>query len=156
MLRISARALTEKLKALTGVAVDVPLRMQPLQNADHPAAQMLQQYLPLFVDMLSGPGPPCQQRCVAEAEDVLMTLFLCGHQHNYSHLLERQPRDPEPRLVRRAEEFIEANVQQAVTLEDLANAVGVSAFTLFRAFKKYRGYSPQEFLIRARASRPGR
>jgi hypothetical protein len=47
VLRISAHALTEKLTAMTGATINEPLRMTSLQNPRHPAARMLQQWLPL-------------------------------------------------------------------------------------------------------------
>jgi transcriptional regulator GlxA family with amidase domain len=84
----------------------------------------------------------------------VMTLFLCGHRHNYSHLLERQPPDASAQQ-RQAEAYIEANAQRTVTLEELAEVTGVSAFSLFSSFKKSRGYSPMTFAARLRAPRGG-
>jgi len=80
-----------------------------------------------------------------------MTLFLSGHRHNYSHLLEREAADAAPWQVRRAEEYIVENAHRAISLEELAEVAGVSAFSLFAAFKKHRGYSPREFVARIRA-----
>ena len=66
-------------------------------------------------------------------------MFLCGHRHNYSRLLEQDVPDAALVQVRRAEEYIEANAQRAI-----------SAFALFRAFRKSRGYSPMEFANQVR------
>lgn len=152
VLRIDARALTEKLAAMTGATIDEPLRMNPQQDFKHPAAQILQQYLPLLIDTLSGAHPPFPDWWIAQTEQFLMTLFLCGHRHNYSYLLEAlEVQDAAPIEVRQAEEYVEANWQQAITLEKLAEVTGVSAFSLFSAFKKHRGYSPLEFATRLRS-----
>lgn len=153
ILRISAKALTEKLTALTGATIDAPLQMAPLQNARHPAARMLQQCVPLFVDMLSDASHPHSDWSVAQTEQLLLTLFLCGHQHNYSHLVQRKAPGAGLQQVRRAEEYIEANAQRAVTLEELAEVTGASAFSLFSGFRTHRGYSPLQFLARVRAQR---
>jgi len=153
VLRINARALSEKLAAMTGVTISEPLRMEAQQSVTHPAAQMLRQYIPLFAETLSRATPPLPDWWIAQTEQLVMTLFLCGHRHNYSHLLEQQPADAAPLQIRQAEEYIEANAQRAITLEELAEITGVSAFSLFSSFKKYRGYSPLDFLSQVRSAR---
>jgi hypothetical protein len=145
VLRIDARILTEKLAAMTGAAINEPLRVSPQQDVRHPAAHMLQRYLPLLIKTLGEASPPFPSWWIAQTEQLLMTLFLCGHRHNYSHLLEEAPAEAAPQQVRRAEEYIEANAQRAISLEELAQVTGVSAFSLFRSFKQSRGYSPLEF-----------
>ncbi len=151
VLRISAKALTRKLEALTGTTIVEPLRMAPLQHFRHPAARMLRQYLPLLVETLGAATLPFPDWWIAQTEQLIMTLFLSGHRHNYSHLLEREAADAAPWQVRRAEEYIVENAHRAISLEELAEVAGVSAFSLFAAFKKHRGYSPREFVARIRA-----
>lgn len=150
VLRIDARALTQKLAALTGATITEPLRMDSVQNPRHPAAQMLQQYIPLLVGTLSGATPPFPNWWIAQTEQLLMTLFLCGHRHNYSHLLDQDVPDAAPRQVRQAEEYIEANAHRAVSLEELAQLTGVSSFSLLSAFRRFRGHSPMEFVAQVR------
>ena len=150
VLRMSAKALTEKLAAITGATINEPLRIDPQQSLRGPAAQMLQQYVPLLIDTLSDADARFPDWWTGQTEQLLMTLFLCGHRHNYSHLLEQKAPDATPQQVRQAEEYIVANAQRAITLEELAEVTGVSAFSLFGAFKKYRGYSPLRFLAQMR------
>lgn len=151
VLRIDARQLTEKLAAMTGTTINEPLRVSPQPNAGCPAARMLQEYLPLLVKTLSGAEPPFPDWWMTQVEQLLMTLFLRSHQHNYSHLLDRDVPEAAPREVVKAEEYIEANAHRGVTLEELAEITGVSTLSLCSAFKKYRGYSPMEFLLLARS-----
>jgi hypothetical protein len=153
VLRIDAKALTEKLVAMTGATIVEPLRMDPQQDLRHPAAKMLQQYIPLLVETLGGTAPPFPDWWIAQTEQLLMTLFLCGHRHNYSHLLEQDAPEAALRQVKQAEEFIVANAQHAITLEELAEVAGVSALSLFAAFRKYRGYTPLEFIALMRSRR---
>jgi len=154
-MRIDPQALSDKLTAMTGATVNAPLRFNLQQNFKHPATLMLRQYIPLLADTLNSATSPFPDWWIAQTEQLLMTLFLCGHRHNYSHLMEQQPRDPAPQQVRRAEEYIEANAQRAITLEELAEVTGVSAFSLFSSFKKSRGYSPMAFAAWQRAKRDG-
>ncbi len=151
VLRIDARALTKKFAALTVTTISQPLRMEPLQNFKHPAAKLLQQYVPVLVETLSGATPPFPDWWIAQTEQLLMTLFLCGHRHNYSHLLEQDVADAAPRQVRLAEDYIVANAERAISLEELAEVAGVSPLSLFASFKKYRGYSPLEFIALVRS-----
>ncbi len=153
VLRVSERALAEKLTAMTGATINEPVRNDQEQNFKHPAAKMLQQYVPLLVATLSDAVPPFPSWWVRQTEQFLMTLMLCGHRHNYSYLLDEEVPDAAPRQVRLAEEYIEANAERGVTLEELAEVTGVSAFGLFGAFRKFRGYSPLEFVAQVRSGR---
>lgn len=60
---------------------------------------------------------------------------------------------PAPWVVRRIEEFAEANWQQPITIDRLAAEAGVGARTIFRAFDRSRGYSPIAFAKAVRLKR---
>ncbi len=154
--RIDAKALTEKLTTMTGATINQPLRMTLKQDFERPAARMLQQYLPMLINTLSHDQSLFPDWWIAQTEQLLMTMFLCGTRHNYSHLLEEaEALDAAPQEVRRAEEYIEANAQRAITLEELAEVAEVSAFSLFSAFRKHRGCSPLEFIRQVRSKGGG-
>lgn len=154
IMNIGARPLTEKLAALTGAAIDPPLRIETQPSSEHPAVRALQRYLPMLAGTLDEAVRPLPEWWTAHTEEFLMTLLLYGHRHNYSGLLEGEAPAAAPGEVRRAEEYIEANALRGVTLEELAEVAGVSALSLFRSFKRYRGYSPFAFLSRVRARKP--
>jgi transcriptional regulator GlxA family with amidase domain len=80
-----------------------------------------------------------------ELEQTVLVAFLAANRHNFSHLLEREPKDTLPSHVSRAEDFIEAHWDQAITIEKLVEATGVGARAIFRAFQQTRGYSPMAF-----------
>jgi AraC-like DNA-binding protein len=50
------------------------------------------------------------------------------------------------KIVKIIEEYIEANADRPLRLEDLVSLTGLSIRTIQEAFKKYRGYSPSHFL----------
>ena len=52
--------------------------------------------------------------------------------------------------VRKAEEWIDANLSEPIGVEEVAAAVGVGIRSLQMSFKRARGYSPQEFILRRR------
>jgi transcriptional regulator GlxA family with amidase domain len=73
-----------------------------------------------------------------------------SHPHTYSDALQRRESTILPRDVRRAVDYIEANLEQAVTVADLVNVTGVAGRTLFMHFKEFRGVSPMRYLRNVR------
>ncbi len=89
----------------------------------------------------------------AEVERMVIMKFLMCHRHNYTHLLLREPLAASPGAVRAVEEFIEANWDKPIDIEKMVAVSQVSARSLFRQFKKHRGYSPADFAKRVRLNR---
>jgi len=146
-------ALANKLSAITGKFCNGPLKFNPIKECSSPTATALRSHFLFLVDAVSTSTTPLPKLVLDEFEQTLIVTFLYANRHNYSHLLERTPPDSAPWQVRRAEEFIEANWQGAIRLEDLAEITGVSAFSLFRTFKFHRGYSPLAFVAQVRSKR---
>ncbi len=83
-------------------------------------------------------------------EELLFGLIL-SLPNNYSEELNSDGRSPAaPASVRRAEEFMEANAGSPITISDILPHAGCSKKALFDNFRKFRGYTPNEFLINAR------
>lgn len=83
-------------------------------------------------------------------EELLFGLIL-SLPNNYSEELNSDGRSPAaPASVRRAEEFMEANTGSPITISDILSQTGCSKKALFDNFRKFRGYTPNEFLINAR------
>ena len=55
-----------------------------------------------------------------------------------------------PTLVKRAEAFIEENAHLPISTSEILLAAGCGRNTLFTNFKKFRGYTPWEFLTTPR------
>lgn len=145
-------ALMGKLGAIVG-----DLRLGPLHfdaNVDGRAPQSkrwerLLRFVAKEVE-LSWPMPPIMH---SELQQAMMTSFLLATANTYSGALHGEPKAAGPWQVRRAEQFIEANCEQPITIEALAAATNVSARSLFSSFKAARGYSPMEFVKRVRLGR---
>lgn len=75
--------------------------------------------------------------------------------HRLSYLLDRKPNLIAPRHVRRAIEFMEANISQPITVAAVAAAVNVSARALQNGFRAFRDTTPHAYLtmLRLRAAR---
>ena len=155
VLKVDAQTLTRKLAAMTGAIIGKPLVMEARQDHACPRVSILPRYIRALADTLSGvdPNEPLPAWWRAQTEQLLMTMLLCCNRHNYSHLLDENAPESAPADVRRAEDYVAANWQRPITLEDLAAASGVSALSLFRSFKRHRGYSPMQFVERLRSMR---
>jgi transcriptional regulator GlxA family with amidase domain len=90
---------------------------------------------------------------MAEYEQLIITGFLLANLRNYDRFLHAKPSAIMPWQVRAAEEYIEANWNRSISIEDLCRAVNASARALFKTFKDARGYSPMMFLKRVRLTR---
>jgi AraC-like DNA-binding protein len=147
---MKAKALTDKLAALCGKAVDHPLQFEPVRDDTHPGAKALRDHLLFIVDKVDGRAAPLPGLLLAEFEQTLMVMALHGNRHNYEHVLQRTPSEVGAWQIRRAEEYIEANWARPITIEDLARITGASGLSLCRSFKAKRGCSPLEFARRLR------
>ena len=82
-----------------------------------------------------------------------MQSTLMGLSHNRSALLARQNSAAAPGNIRRAEEFIRANADQAITVESVARAAGCSIRALQLGFRRFRNTTPMSALRQARLER---
>lgn len=155
--RIDPEALTRKLASMVGADIGRPLRMAAHQGPGSPSARLLPQYINSLVNTMSSADNDAALPAwwIAQTEQLLMAMLLCCNRHNYSHLLDEKMPEATPMEVRRAEEFMEANWQHPITLQELAAVAGVSELGLFRSFRQYRDYSPLQFLSRIRSQRGG-
>ena len=153
VLHLNPDAVTRKLSAIIGTPVRPGLALEPEQDLSMPAAQHLRALLLFLVDQLNTVEAQPSDLASVEMEQSLIVAFLCGNRHNYSALLDEGPARTAPRTVRRAEEFIEANWNKPITVEDLAAVAGTSARSLFRTFRHSRGCSPMVFAKQVRLRR---
>jgi AraC-like DNA-binding protein len=100
-------------------------------------------------------APTCAFGSLAarQLEQSLLALLLETQPHNYSEQLSPPAGGCAPRHVRRAAEFIEANVAEPIGIEEIVHASGASMRSLYEGFRRFRGTSPMEFLRTMRLRR---
>lgn len=99
----------------------------------------------VFEDVRSGSPVLTTPAVAARLADTLVVALLVGLPHTGSELLLAPRRASEPAALRRAEEYLAAHVDRAVSSAELATAVGVSGRTLFAAFRAHRDVTPVAF-----------
>jgi AraC-like DNA-binding protein len=144
-LRIDPGAFERKLSCLLGARPKGRLEFAPAVDRNAPRFQQLWRLIRFLSEQLDAASEPLSPLVLRELEQAVLVAFLSVHSHNFSHLLDREGKDAVPSHVRRAEEFIEANWDRAITIEDLVDAAGVGARAIFKAFQQTRGYSPMAF-----------
>jgi AraC-like DNA-binding protein len=153
VLYVDTAALRGALSAVIGVPVSQNLIFETLTDPNKPELRRLRQLVEFFISELDHEDTVLSKPVLAELERSVLVSFLHANTHNFSRLLERDARRVTPWQVRRAEEFIEANWQRPLTLRMIAEATGVSARSLFKAFREARGCSPTEYVKRVRLKR---
>ncbi len=83
-------------------------------------------------------------------EELILTALLTLQPHSQAHLLNRPTAAPSVRQVREAESYMAAHCGDAIRMQDVARAAGVSLRSLQLAFRRHRGCSPGQFLRRLR------
>jgi AraC-like DNA-binding protein len=154
-LRVEPGAFEQKLTFLLGARPSGKLEFAPAVNRENPQVQNLWRLVRFFSDQLDAASVALPGLVLRELEQAILVAFLCANRHTFSHLLDREAKDIVPSQVRRAEEFIEAHWDEAITIESLVEQTGVGARAIFRAFQQTRGYSPMAFArtIRLRHAR---
>lgn len=152
-LAVRAEALNRHLAALLGEAPRAPLEFAPAIDATCGHGRRLAGILH-WAAAESERGASFGQPLIAARFEafVLDALLLC-QPHNYSAALHRVERRVAPRDVRRALDFIHANLGQPLTLADLVAVSGVAGRTLLQHFHDFHGVSPMRYLRDLRLER---
>lgn len=151
VLRIEFDALVRNLAALIGQ--DVGKLVFDESPARQPAMEALRRRIFHFANDYNERGPFFSDLAATEVERMVIMKFLMCHRHNYTHFLLREPLPASPTAVRAVEEYIEANWHNPIDVETMASVARISGRSLFRQFRKYRGYTPADFAKRVRLDR---
>ncbi len=112
--------------------------------AEHPACALMRV---LAGELDAPPGASATAEGIARA----MAVHLL---REFSQLPARKPADAAPPVaVLRAVELMRERITETLTLEELADAAGLSPFHFARQFKVATGHPPHDYLIRLRVDR---
>ena len=150
VLYVDAAAVRGTLSALVGIPLNQTITFATPTDPQKPQLRRLRQLVRFLVSELDREDCLLSDLALAKFEQTLLVSFLYANEHNFSHLLERDPRRSAPWQVRRAEEFIAANWNRPLAIEMISAATGVSTRSLIKTFRQARGYSPMAFVKRVR------
>ena len=145
--KIQKSALERHLQVLTDAEIGEPLIFQAAMSPRTGFSQRYKRLLHYFLSEIdSDEGLSSQCEWITNLEDMAMTALLTGQPHNYTRYFESPAPSAALRQVETTEAYIAANATLPLTIEDFASVAGVSGRSLFRAFRKHRGYSPMAFV----------
>ena len=121
---------------------DQPHIRERLDKVERIAHQLLKE--------ISEPSPSSGLRAEELAEELAAYLIVA-----HSNIPQRQERSHPiaPSKLKRAEEFILSNLNDEMSLSDIADAAGMSLFHFAKAFKQATGQSPHQYLTSRRMLR---
>jgi AraC-like DNA-binding protein len=144
-------ALAQQLAALLGSAPDTPLEFALGLRLNEGHGRSLARFARLAMAELERPDTVLLEPITARSfREFVMTALLLHQPHNYSDRLRRLARPVTPRDVKRAIEYIEANLDAAIGLPEIVAACGVPGRTLIQHFRDFKSTSPMRYLRTAR------
>lgn len=148
---IPAGSLHRKLEVLLDGRSAGRLAFQPAFDLTRGAGATIQRLLRSLFTELEQPDSLLGNDLVMSSHlEHLMLCLLVGLRHNYSDELLRQRAPCAPGHVKRAEDFMQANVNVPVTIDAIASAAGCSVRALQLAFRRFRGTTPMAAMQRFR------
>lgn len=154
LVQIDRAAMQDHLAAELGGPSDRPLTFAgPLDLTTGPGAALRRLVLWMVGEADRG-RPPIGAGLMARAvEATVLSGLLEAAAHDHGAALGRMRAAPRPRHLRAAEGFIEAHLDEAMTLDEVAAAAGITPRALQLAFRTHRGTTPMAFWRDARLGR---
>jgi len=155
LLQIDRRRLEQFVEARLGHALGAPILFDPVLKLTEAEGQMIWARLcALFrgaeEGALFGSDNTLSQ---ISLEHEFLDHFLQSQPSNVRHYFETLPDAIQPRQMRRATDFIHANLHRPITMLEVAEAAGIAPRTLQIAFRRSRGCTAKDYLQRERLKR---
>lgn len=150
IVRVDRAALDAQLRRLLGRPPEKPLRLAAAMDLTTPAARSWLGTVEMLRADLEGPGCLDHPLLRVQAERLVMSQLLLATTHSASAALRADTTPPTPRVIRRAEQLIVDHAREALTVEDVAEAVGLSVRSLQEGFRCHLDTTPTARLREAR------
>jgi AraC-like DNA-binding protein len=142
-----AAALERQLAVLLGDWPRAPLELSPAMDLTQGYGRGLAELLRAATEEFDAcGGVPWSPLVINQFEQLVMTRLLLEHPHNHSEAVRRSERPFSPRAVKRAIDYMHANLDAPITLADLVAVAGVPGRTLFEHFRAFKGVPPMRYL----------
>jgi AraC-like DNA-binding protein len=152
IVRVDRAALETQVQRLLGRPLAKRLRMSTAMDLTTPAARSWLATVQMLRADLEGPSGLQHPILQAQAERLVMSQLLTSLPNSAMEALHTAPSPATPRAIRRADQLIADHCKEPLTVEDLAEAVGVSVRCLQEGFRRYFDTTPTARLREARLS----
>jgi AraC-like DNA-binding protein len=142
---IDTTAMGTKLAAMLGRPLSQDIEFLPPSATDARPSH-LRHSVEFFVGLIDRDYHQMSELMLDELEQLVIVSFLTTNPHNYSASLEQPAPSAGRWQVRAAEEYIAANWDRPIHVEDIAQVTGASARSIFQTFKAAHGCTPMEYV----------
>ncbi len=147
LLRIERSTLEVKLAELLQCSIRKPLVFDLEVNRAHGGTAAFEATLHYLCTLCERIDPDSRDSVLgADLTQWLATLLLTQLPHSYSDTLARGAKPPLPAHVKRAREYIDANLGETLSVTTLARIAGVSPRTLQNGFSQFLAMSPAAYI----------
>lgn len=153
LVQITRRAMQDHLAGLLGAPSDRPLTFEGPIDLTQGAGAALRRLVMWLVSEVDAGAPPIGPGLMARQIESTVLSGLLEARHDHQAQLSRHRSAPRPRHLRLAEGYIEAHLDQQITLEEVADAAGISPRGLQMAFRTFRDTTPLAFWRATRLDR---
>lgn len=150
-LKIDRETLNRCYQTMSGLTLRNDIEFAPLLDLMSPGGQRWLSLLRFIEADSSHEGGLCGTAAgAAQLADLLLTSLLAGHDSSHRAQVLGAVSPAAPRYVKRAEDYMRANLDRALTLSEIAAHVGVSIRSLSNGFRDFRGLSPMAYATHLR------
>ena len=150
VMRIDRGLLERVCQRQLGRTLQSPIEFKSELDLDTPQGQRWLRMVGWIYDNLSNEDE-LPQMLSAQFEEALVTGLLTCQPNNYSdELCSDDNLSIAPSFVKRVERYIEEHAQEAISITEMAEHVGVSSRSLFAGFRRFRNTSPMLYLKEVR------
>jgi len=154
MVKIARTAMEAHLSTLLGRALPHELVFDPVLDFETPEGESLLRFCWFLFDQYGDGTSALFNRGISkDLEHAFMSALLMAQSSNYSDMLSARSAAVAPRHVRRALDYIDANLQNEMCFDALVETAGVSARALYSGFNRFVGMPPQMLVRNKRLDR---
>jgi AraC-like DNA-binding protein len=155
MVVLTETSLHRQLAALIGRPFDAPLNppleFAPVVDLSRGPGRSIARLARILLQNFERAGALARNAlALSSFEQFVVNELLLSHQHNFSEAIYARTPSVAPRDVKRAIDYMKANVRSPIGLADIVEASGVPGRTLLKHFESFQGVSPMQYLRRAR------
>lgn len=147
---LHAEQVMRTLQAAIERPVDEPLEFAASFDAASDAGAALSGMVATIEAGLAGAQLASAPHASRLLRDALVMLILERFPHRYSAWFERQAAAPAPWQIRRAVELIDGHKAGPLTVQEVAETVGIGLRSLQEGFRRHKQISPHDYIKQAR------
>lgn len=156
VLRLNWTTIEQKVAAILDAPLIGALDLSPVADLSMPSGQLIGSLAETIIVGMRDGGPLLYSPiAMSNLTQAFADMIVRSIPHRFSHLLDKKISLIAPWHVRRAIEFMHANIDRPFTMQMVAEDVGISVRALENGFRNFRTTTPAAYLrtMRLRAAR---